>query len=51
MSDTVVVMDKGRIQQIGTPEEYLQRAEERLRRGLHRRVEHPRRHHACGLRW
>jgi spermidine/putrescine transport system ATP-binding protein len=50
MSDTVVVMDKGRIQQIGTARGYLQRAEERLRGRFYRRVEHPRRRHAGGLR-
>jgi ABC-type sulfate/molybdate transport systems ATPase subunit len=50
MSDQVVVMDKGTIQQIGTPDRYLQRAEKRVRRGLHRREQYHRRRHARGLR-
>ena len=40
MSDTIVVMSEGKIQQIGTPIGHLQRAEERLRRRFHRRKQH-----------
>ena len=39
----------GRIQQIGTPHGHLQRADERLRRRLHRREQHRRRRHERGL--
>ncbi len=49
MSDTVVVMDKGRIQQIGTPEDIYNEPKERLCGGLHRREQHPQRRYARGL--
>ena len=37
MSDTIAVIDNGMIQQIGTPENDLQRAGQHLRGKLHRR--------------
>ena len=49
MSDTIVVMSHGKIQQIGTPDGYLQRAGQRLCRRFHRREQHRGRHHAGGL--
>ena len=49
MSDTIVVMDKGRIQQIGRPEDILQRAEKRLRGRLHWGEQHPGRRNAGRL--
>ena len=46
MSDTVVVMNEGVIQQIGTPEDIYNEPQERLCGGLYRREQHCRRHHA-----
>ena len=48
MSDTIVVMNQGYIQQIGTPERHLQRAGKRFCGRFHRREQHSRRHHAGG---
>ena len=44
MSDTVVVMDRGRIQQIGTPEGIYNEPKNAFVADLHRREQHPRRH-------
>ena len=41
MSDTIVVMNDGRIQQIGDPKRHLRRAQERLRGRFHRREQYP----------
>ena len=49
MSDTIVVMSRNEIQQIGTPVRYLQRAGQFLCRGLHRRIQHHARRDAEGL--
>ena len=50
MSDTVVVMDERPHPADRHAGGHLQRAEERLRGRLHRRVQHHRRHHAAGRR-
>ncbi len=49
MSDTVVVMNGGKVQQIGTPEDIYNEPEERLRGRLHRRLQHRGRRDAPGL--
>ena len=48
MSDTIVVMSEGKIQQIGTPLD-IYNAAECFRGGFHRREQHCRRHYASGL--
>ena len=43
MSDRIAVMDKGRVQQVGPPNEIYEAAGQPVRRRLHRRVQHLRR--------
>ena len=40
MSDTIVVMNQGYIQQMGSPEQIYNRAGKRIRCRLHRREQH-----------
>ena len=51
MSDTVVVMDKGRIQQIGTPEDIYNEPKNAFVADFIGEIEHPRRHHAARTTW
>ena len=55
LADRVVVMNKGVIQQVGTPDRHLRQPGQHLRRGLHRLAgDEPRRRHdhrtACSMR-
>ena len=49
MSDTIVVLDNGEIQQIGTPTDIYNEPKKRFRGGFYRRKQYSRRHHARGL--
>ena len=50
MSDSLAVMNEGRIEQVGTPEDVYLRPELALRGGLSGRGELDRRRRACGRR-
>ena len=42
MSDRIAVFNQGKIEQVGTPAEMYEHPATRVRRRLHRHVEHPR---------
>ena len=51
MSDTIVVMNKGKIQQIGTPQDIYNEPKNAFVADFIGESQHPRRRHARGLTW